>query len=148
MPIITLNLDPSGGPIVYAFVGLSAPHREVLTATGRSLPTSNLGRFLIDTGASGSAVDPGMLDGLDLRPTGAITVHTPSTEGRPISMAMFDVSILIPAGEHDAPLYIPAIPVSASGFKAQGIDGLLGRDVLAQCLLSYNGRIGSFTLAF
>lgn len=148
MPIITLNLDPSGGPLVYAFVGLSAPHREVLTAAGRSLPTANLGRFLVDTGASTSAVDPEMLDGLDLQPTGAVMVHTPSTQGQPISMAIFDISLLIPAGEHDAPLYIPALPVSSSGFKAQGIDGLLGRDILSQCLLTYNGRIGSFVLAF
>lgn len=75
-------------------------------------------------------------------------VHMPSTKGVPLSMAVFDISLMIPAGDYEIPLILPAIGVSAAGFKAQGIDGLIGRDVLSQCYLSFSGRLGNFTLAY
>lgn len=41
----------------------------------------------------------------------------------------------------------PALPVIASMLAAQGIMGLLGRDVLKECLFVYNGPDNVFTLA-
>ena len=36
-----------------------------------------------------------------------------------------------------------ALPVTATDFAAQGIDALIGRDVLRDCILIYNGSVGS-----
>jgi hypothetical protein len=33
-------------------------------------------------------------------------------------------------------------------FESAGVDALIGRDILAMCILTYNGDTGQFTLAF
>jgi len=54
---------------------------------------------------------------------------------------------MILSGPGKQPLYIPNMAVSASVLLHQGFHALLGRDVLGQCILHYNGD-GNFTLAF
>ena len=39
-------------------------------------------------------------------------------------------------------------PVIASVLSVQGIEALVGRDILDRCLLIYNGSEGRFTFAF
>ncbi len=39
------------------------------------------------------------------------------------------------------------IPVLESDFSQQGFDGLIGRDVLSQCLFAYNGPNGHIAIA-
>ena len=46
------------------------------------------------------------------------------------------------------PLYIGTVGVIAVQLKYQGIDALIGRDILSQCILQYNGSMGQFSLAF
>jgi hypothetical protein len=38
--------------------------------------------------------------------------------------------------------------IAADLLQAQGIHALIGRDILMQCVLHYNGTTGTFTLAF
>jgi hypothetical protein len=46
-------------------------------------------------------------------------------------------------------LLLPTLAVFCSDLHASSaFDVLLGRDVLASCLLSYNGQSGLFTLAY
>lgn len=46
-------------------------------------------------------------------------------------------------------LLFPILPViCAELLDAQGFHALIGRDVLRQCIFSYNGTIGHFTLAY
>lgn len=42
---------------------------------------------------------------------------------------------------------IGAIPILATHFRSQGIDGLIGRDILNRCMLVYNGITGGVSLA-
>ena len=62
----------------------------------------------------------------------------------------YDVSLLVPpATSQQVPLYINTLPViCAEIFAQQGFHVLIGRDVLAQCVLVYNGGIGWLTLAY
>jgi hypothetical protein len=41
-----------------------------------------------------------------------------------------------------------SVPVIESDLTGQGIGALIGRDLLAKCLLVYDGQAGVFTLAF
>ena len=43
---------------------------------------------------------------------------------------------------------IPTLPVIDGNFKPQGIDGLLGRDVLAIARMTYGGPDGWYGLSF
>jgi len=103
---------------------------------------------LIDTGASCTCVDPAIIQALGLSPTGSTLMFTPSTGAQGHVTDQFDASLQIYRTTQEPPLEIPIIAVVASALRVQGIDALIGRDVLQYCLLSYNGMEGFFTLAF
>ena len=94
-----------------------------------------------------SGVDPETIEKLGLVATGVTSVLTPSTqEGVPHQARSYDVRLLIPASP--ASWIIPALAVIESNLKAQGFEVLLGRDVLGECLLVYDGRSKIYSLAF
>lgn len=116
---------------------------------GLPVPQWIPGVFLVDTGASGTCVDPAILAPLGLTPSGSVSVQTPSTGATPHQCSQYDVHLYIPgADESKEGLVIPAIAVLETALSAQGIDGLIGRDVLDLCTLIYNSGIKTFTLAY
>lgn len=130
-------------------VAVSQARREALIAAGHAVPPLSSIRALVDTGASCTCVDPAVLGALQLSATGSVAVHTPSTGAAPHYAEQYDVSLVIPgAGIHHLPLTIDAVPVIAADLAVQGIHALIGRDVLQDCILIYNGAAGDFTLAF
>lgn len=151
MPHFTIAVDPSGnGPLLTAVVGVSEPRRAALAEAGVAIPTPVPVRALVDTGASMTCVDPIVLvDGLGLTPKTQIPCLTPTTGSSPEMKDVYDVSVLIFAKMNEPALEQATMPVMASDlFAAQGIHALIGRDILARCLLHYNGDAGLFTLAF
>ncbi|WP_143103668.1 hypothetical protein [Methylobacterium gossipiicola] len=128
---------------------MSKPHREALIAAGQPVPNFVLGTFLADTGASVTCVDPGLVAPLSLTPTGVANMMTPSTNGGTHSCYQYDVALFIPPTKPtDLGHFVDALPVMETHLRSQGIDGLLGRDVLQSCVLISNGPSGIWTLAF
>ena len=149
MAQFTLQLDPANGPVVTAVVGVSVPRADALLSAGRAVPAGISIRALVDTGASSSCVDPGGLAQLELSATSTGAVHTASTGDAPHAVPQYDVSVITPGvGPHHVPLAIGAVPVLATELSLQGIDALIGRDILKDCILIYNGSVRQFTLAF
>jgi hypothetical protein len=146
MPLIHLAFE-LGRPIVRALVSLSVPRQQALVAAGQQIPTPIIGAFLVDTGASGTCIDPTTFAGLGLTPTGSTQMQTPSTGATLHKCNLYDISLLIPAPV-GAPFQLEATPVMESHLRPQGIDGLLGRDVLEKFVLFYNSPLGGFTLAY
>ncbi len=145
MPHLTLQISP-GGPIVDILVGVSHPRQQALQRASQPVPTAVQIRALVDTGASGTCVDPTVLTRLGLAPTGYMPIRTPSTGIQPHMASQYDVSLIL---LHPMLTYtISAVPVIGSMLAIQGIQGLIGRDVLANCLFIYDGRSGLFTWAF
>lgn len=62
-------------------------------------------------------------------------------------MEQFDVAFILslPGGMHYT---FHALPVVCASLVGQGIDALIGRDVLARGILYYDGFGGTFTLGF
>jgi hypothetical protein len=148
LPHFTLALDAAGGgPIISVYVAVSQPRADALTAAGTAIPAPVLIRALVDTGASCTCIDPGVLTPLGLTPTGQMPMLTPSTGAVPQLKNQYDVSLIIPSGPH-TPLVFSAIPITESDLAVQGIQALIGRDILADCILAYNGTMRMFTLAF
>jgi hypothetical protein len=147
MPSINVNIA-AGGPLLIAQVNVSLPRRQALIAVGRDLPSAVSGTFLVDTGASCTCVDPALVASLGLQPTGQVNISTPSTAGRHHVCEQYDVSIFIPSSTPTAGRLIPAIPILATHLQSQGIDGLLGRDVLNEGIFIYNASAGMFTIAY
>lgn len=129
---------------------MSHARRAALVANGEAVPNVVQIQGLIDTGASGTRVDPSVLTTLGLTPSGVATVNTPSTGNKPHTADQYDVSIFIPgSGPTQSPLVVANLAViCAELLQAQGFHALIGRDILSRCLLSYNGTEGVFTLAY
>lgn len=148
MPHFTLQITPAG-PILGAFVAVSASRRQALADAGQPIPPLQQIRALIDTGASCTCIDPSILSALSLTPTGSVAMHTPSTAGTPVNCDQYDVGMLIPAAApNHNPFFLPTLAVTASELSVLGIQALIGRDILADCFFTYNGSMGLYTLAF
>lgn len=150
MPHINLQMIPGDGPLIDIFVGVSFPRRDAMTAAGRVAPNPIRARALIDTGASCSCVDPSILQPLGVTPTGSQLIITPSTGQQGQVANQYDVSILIiKSAQHY--LLVPSLPIVEAALHlppVQGIQALIGRDVLANCLLIYDGSESQLTLSF
>jgi hypothetical protein len=149
VPHLTIALDPISGPAVPLGVAISQARRDALMKAGREIPPVSSIRALVDTGASCTCIDPAVVAALDLPARGTVSVHTPSTGSIPHIADEYEVSLVLPgAGTHHVPLTIDAVPVIATDLAVQGIHAIIGRDVLQDCILIYNGTVGEFTLAF
>ena len=115
---------------------------------------------MVDTGASGTCVDPSVLSQLNLSPTGQTQINTPSTGAQATAAYQYDVSLLIMTTQDQAPFFRPAMPVIGAPFfrpampvigselVVQGFHVPIGRDILRHCLLTYDGQSGLFSLAY
>jgi hypothetical protein len=145
VPHFTLQFQ-TGGPQLHLYVGVSQPRQQALKDAGLEVPQPILIRGLVDTGASSTAVDPTIIEKLGLSATGAMPILTPSTGDKPHQANTFDVSIAVPLPPFN--FNIAAMQVFESSLNVQGIQALIGRDILANCLLVYDGRANIFSLAF
>ncbi len=95
---------------------------------------------MIDTGATGSVIQPAVAQQLGLQPIGVVAISTPSSENIPcfqyIVRLLFPNNVIAEAVAIEAPL------------RGQQIQCLIGRDVLAHGVFVYTGYINKFTLSF
>jgi hypothetical protein len=161
MPTIDLPLTQLSGPIVSVAVFVSAPRIAALVQAKQQLPTPFFARGLVDTGASGTLIDNGVVTALGLIPTGSVPIHTPSTGNVPTVCDCYDVSLwfLPQVGVQPSSVVQPVqphlihpshitLPVIGSSLAAQGIQLLIGRDILAHCHFIYDGKNNRFSLSF
>jgi hypothetical protein len=146
VPSINLLITPQG-PIATLRIGASRPRRDALQKANQPIPGPVDAQLLIDTGASCTCLDPWIIQKLQLTPSGLIDIHTPSTTANNAHAChQYDVTLIIP--HPGISRSFNAIPVLESNLKHQGIDGLMGRDVLSHCLFVYNGELKIYTLSF
>lgn len=148
MPAISLPITHQG-PIVQVAVGVSKYRAEAMREAGIEIPKWKVGYFLIDTGASGTCIDHSLIQPLTIPPSGAVNVQTPSTGDGHHSCYQYDVLLYIPGSDETKEgLMVESLPILETALSPQGIDGLLGRDVLDRCTLIYNSDLKMFTLAY
>ena len=80
--------------------------------------------------------------------TGQIPIHTPSTQGQPHMCNQYDVGLTIYGAQTEIVYVNTALPIIEGQFKAQGIDGLLGRDILALTRMTYLGSDSWYAISF
>ena len=152
MPIHnSILLDANGQPSAQALVRTGAilnvaiSVHPALAASldrhGSFAPAPVTGLALIDTGATMTAIDQNVATQLDLAPVG--TIRTGTAGGR-MDFSLYPVRITFP----DAGL--PGTDLTrAAGcdLAGQGYPALIGRDILANFVMTYNGPLGQIILA-
>lgn len=146
MPSVIIPIGPEGA-IAEVMVGVSHARAIALQQANRPLPPPVNVRLLVDTGASTSCVETGLLAPLSIRPTGSVPVYSVSSAGTPAMCDQYDVSLIFPTGVPVA-CGIPTIPITECQPLHGTIQGLIGRDVLNRCVMSYNPHTGHVTLSF
>ena len=127
MPHLTSSFGQEG-PTMQLLVRVSLPRKMVLTQEKKKVPNLIPVRMLIDTGASSTLIDNGVIEKLEIPATGTIPAHTPSTNGIPHHLRQFDVSLVLSTNNPENPaLILGAHPVVESHLACQGIQGLIGR---------------------
>jgi predicted aspartyl protease len=147
LPAISVDIE-AGGAIVTALVGVSFPRMQALQAAGEPVPPASMGRFLIDTGASSTCADPGLIGNLNLPMINQVAIMTPSTNGSQHMCDMYDASIFIPGRDPQRGFLIPALQIITTHLSSQGIDGLIGRDILNRCTVVYIGSEAALSLNY
>jgi predicted aspartyl protease len=112
-----------------------------------SVPSPILANGRIDTGASCTCVDSEIIRQLGIQPTGVVEIVTPSTGNLPHQCNQYDLAIGVPLGGNNFHI-IESLPVIEASFSHQGHQALIGRDILSQGLLIYNGTENTLTIAF
>jgi hypothetical protein len=84
-----------------------------------------------------------------LTPKNLGSTNVPAAGGLQFSW-LYDVNLTIPHPFAPAAqqLVIPVLEVAEVSLNAHGCDALIGRDVLASCVLIYDGVGNSFTLTY
>ncbi|HUC85646.1 MAG TPA: hypothetical protein VL970_10675 [Candidatus Acidoferrales bacterium] len=143
---MTLAISPRG-PLMQFLVGVSGPRATALRAANQLVPAQIPITGLIDTGASSTVIDSIVLGQLAIPTTGTTPIHTPSTQAdAPHFANQYDISLTF---IHPwVTRTFPAVPITDAQLVHQGIQALIGRDILGQCLLTYDGVGRSFCLAF
>ena len=74
---------------------------------------------------------------------------TPSTAQGPVPADEYDCGVIIYARSGENPYVVRNLPVvEAPLLQQQGFHALIGRDILANCVLIYDGATKVYTLAF
>lgn len=145
MPHLTTRISATG-PLLDLEIGVSEIRAKALAKSGKPIPKPVQIQGLIDTGASISAVDKEALNKLELDPTGTVGGLTPSSSGKHHKFRQFDVSLKLIHTSFTKK--IDPLAVVECELEAQGIQALIGRDILSECLLVYDGVDDTFALAF
>jgi hypothetical protein len=142
MPSIVIPITAEGA-IIEVLIGVSHAKSIALAKLGQPVPSPIKARLLVDTGASATNIQVGLLNPLSLTPTGSTMVFTSTSGSTPVPQALFDVSISL--GQN---LFVPNCAVVECQQLGGSIQGLLGRDILATCIMHYNPLLGHAVLSF
>jgi predicted aspartyl protease len=135
-PMVALQRQ---GPVVQVSITVEQNTGKGLTAQGKPIPAPQNGLALIDTGASNSCVDDEVAKklGLPVIDQGFMI----SATHQKVPCNIYPVLIATPI----VSLNVPRAMGAALG--SQGLIAIIGRDVLQNCTLFYNGPAGQFTLS-
>lgn len=142
------TFDAEDGPRVRVRIHLNPKDRRHRWRQRQVIPPPVEVWALLDTGAECTCVTPGVAARLSLPVARFRMANAPGLAGLTGALVR-DASFTIvhPAGgRHD--LVLPELEVTELDLAALGYDALVGRDVLARCVLTYNGPAGSFTLGY
>jgi len=129
------------GIIIQVEIGVDNQTAEALRQQGHPVPASVTCSALIDTGASNLAIDPTIAQQLGLRRTGTRPTYTANG---PRDSVVYAVSLDFPGTTLNTFEVLEAMDCNLTG---QPFQCLIGRDVMSNWHMHYNGQTGTITIA-
>lgn len=146
---LTDTFAADDGPMVKVRIHFALADRRKFQAAGQTVPRPIEVRALIDTGAETSCVDKRAAARLGLPPLKITFTNAPAVTGLGFDVrVMAEMTVVHPSGNPGDDLVIDELEISELDLSAVGYDVLIGRDLLARCVLTYDGLSGTFTLAY
>lgn len=130
------------GARLLAEISIPSIVANTLLKERQKIPSPLVAPVLLDTGATKTCVDEDILKALGLPAVGRAAVSTPSGKS---TLLLYPVKLEFP-GTPLRPLEFSSV-IGAS-LKEQGIGVLIGRDILSDCILIWNGPAGHFSISF
>ncbi|MBV9767664.1 MAG: hypothetical protein JOZ48_22685 [Acidobacteriaceae bacterium] len=148
MPQVAPQTLLINGPILQVQIEVPTALASVLQRDNQPIPAPIDGIGLIDTGASITSIDQSVFARLGVNPVGIVQVGTAGGQQQQSTFpAKFNFpGTGLPTIESSAALGCNLTGQVVMGNKA--IIALIGRDLLANCVLVYNGTTGTFSLSF
>lgn len=147
MPIINRTIDWEGA-LVDVLVGVPAPRKSNLLRLQMPVPASILIPAQLDTGAHRSGIEEGVLRQLGLDGEVDIEeVFTSSTADDPHPSPVYLAELTLLGGEGDRSFGTMRVLAHRFGPNEKA-KAVIGRDLLAHCVLEYDGVRNCFTLNF
>lgn len=129
------------GPVIPVVIAPDQAFAAALQSAGKPIPQPVTGLALVDTGATTTCVDDTIAQKMGLAPSG--TAKLSSASHHATQCLTYPVQLHFPAWN----VSLQAPRAMGVTIASQGIIALVGRDLLQNCVLVYNGADGSFTLA-
>lgn len=130
------------GPVIQVAFSLSTAMATAMVGQGDEVPKPISGFALLDTGASHTCIDDDIAKTLQLPAVDKVNMCSASHASTEQNVYPVHIELTGTGVEFDVNKAMGAT------LKPQGIDALIGRDVLQNCMLVYNGPTGQITLAF
>lgn len=128
------------GPVVQIKLAVGSAAEETLKGSGAVVPSPVATVGMIDTGATGSVVQQGLLAPLGIMPVGIAYINTPSSTN--VACHEYLVRFILPNN------VVFETTVIEAPLQGQQIQCLLGRDMLAHGVFVYIGYTNQFTVSF
>lgn len=146
---LTDTFAADDGPMVRVRFHLPPSERRLIRAAGRAVPVPIEVRALIDTGAETTCLDSRVASRLGLPLADMGMTNAPALGGWGIDVRVrAEITVVHPSGDPKDDLVIDELEITELDLSAVGYDALIGRDLLAFCILTYDGLSGTFTLAY
>jgi hypothetical protein len=143
------TLTVKDGPRVRVRIELTRAEEKLPRASAQAIPQPVEIWALIDCGAECSCVDGGVVRRLNLPAYKFSFVNAPALSGIGFeSVREAILAVLHPSNDPNLELVFPSLHLTELDLGTLGYDALVGRDVLAKCVLTYNGPASSFTLSY
>jgi hypothetical protein len=142
MPSLTRSFDDMQdlGPIVEIKIAIPRLAEDLMRVVGNQPPNPLSITAMIDTGSTFTIIQGGLASQLGLEPIGVEYLSTPSSQD--VASYRYQVRVIF---SNNVITEVTAVEAPLAG---QHIQCLIGRDILAQGVLIYNGLINQYTLSF
>lgn len=149
MPLIDGTIDHRDGAAVGVFVGVSRSRDAALLRVGHRVPERVPVRLQIDTGSALTGFLRFVFEKLEIGPFRTVQVGTPSTTpDRPHTANQYDVVLYLVSGTELTPIDNVHAIDPQDFHPTEGVQGIIGRDVLDRCVFTFAGPDRQFHLAW